>query len=103
MDLLLQARQEADAGSLDKALDSCRAHLSVSEPTAGAYSLLGVIHQARQERTEAIECFRRALYLDPQQEEALFHLMLLHQEDGNEAVALRLRERLGRKTFGGKA
>lgn len=103
VDLLLRARQEADAGVLDKALETCRAYLSVSEPSAVAYSLLGVIQQARQEKTEAIECFRRALYLDPQHEEALIHLPLLYQESGNEAAARRLRERLARKTPGGKA
>lgn len=94
VDFLIQARQEADAGLLDKALQTCRAHLSVTEPSAHAYSLLGVIHQARHEQTEAIECFRRALYLDPQHEEALLHLMLLSQERGNEAEASRLRRRL---------
>jgi chemotaxis protein methyltransferase WspC len=102
-DLLLQARQEADAGLLDKALQTCQAHLSVAQPSAGAYSLLGVVHQARQEKSEAVQCFRRALYLDPQHEEALVHLMFLYQEGGNEAAATRLRRRLERKTGGDKA
>jgi chemotaxis protein methyltransferase WspC len=102
-DLLLQARQEADAGALDKALQICRAHLAVAEPSAHAYSLLGIIHQARQEKTESIECFRRALYLDPHHEEALLHLLLLYQESGKEAAALRLRRRLRRKAAGGEA
>jgi len=102
-DRLLQARQEADSGALDKALQTCQAHFSVAEPSASAYSLLGVIHQARQDKTKAAECFRRALYLDPQHEEALLHLMLLSQEGGNEAEAMRLRQRLGRKTAGGEA
>ncbi|MGH7170642.1 MAG: tetratricopeptide repeat protein, partial [Gemmataceae bacterium] len=103
VDLLIQARHEANAGTLDKALQTCQAHLSVVEPSAHAYSLLGVIHQARQEKAEAIACFRRALYLDPQHQEALLHLMLLYQESGNEAAAMRLRQRLERKTAGGKA
>lgn len=103
MDLLLQARQEADAGALEKALQTCQAHLSVAKPSAGAYSLLGVIHQARRERSESIACFRRALYLDPQHDEALLHLLLLYQEEGNEAAAARLRRRLERKSAGGDA
>jgi chemotaxis protein methyltransferase WspC len=102
-DLLLQARREADAGSLDKALQSCQAHLVVAKPSAPAYGLLGIIYRARQERPKAIDCFRRALYLDPQYEEALLHLLLLYQEEGNEPAALRLRRRLERKTAGGKA
>lgn len=102
-DLLRQARREADAGSLDKALQTCQAHLAVAEPSADAYSLLGVIHQARRERSKAVACFRQALYLDPVHEEALLHLLLLYQESGNEAAALRLRRRLERKTAGGKS
>lgn len=101
VDLLLQARQEADAGSLDKARQTCQAHLAAAGPSAPGYSLLGVIHQARREKTEAAECFRRALYLDPHHEEALLHLLLLYQEDGNDAAALRLRRRLERKIAGG--
>jgi chemotaxis protein methyltransferase WspC len=101
-DLLLRARREADAGSLDKALQTCQAHLAIAEPSADAYSLLGIIHQARQERSEAVECFRQALYLDPQHEESLLHLLLLYQENGDEAAALRLRRRLERKAAGGK-
>lgn len=101
VDLLLQARQQADSGALDKALQTCRTHLAGAGPSAHAYSLLGVIHQARREKSEAAECFRRALYLDPQHEEALLHLLLLYQEDGNDAAATRLRRRLERKTAGG--
>lgn len=101
-DLLVQARREADAGALDKALQTCQAHLAVAGPTADASSLLGIIHQARQEKSEAIACFRQALYLDPQHEEALLHLLLLYQANGNEAAALRLRRRLERKAAGGK-
>jgi len=102
LDRLAQAREEADAGALDKALQSCQAHLSVAKPSADAYSLLGVIHQARKERMQAIDCFRKALYLDPQHEEALLHLLLLYQESGDEAAAKLLRRRLDRKAGGGK-
>jgi chemotaxis protein methyltransferase WspC len=96
LDRLVQARQEADAGTLDKALQSCQAHLSVAKPSADAYSLLGVIQQARKERRQAIDCFRKALYLDPQHEEALLHLLLLYQECGDEAAAELLRRKLDR-------
>jgi chemotaxis protein methyltransferase WspC len=103
VDRLAQARREADAGTLDKALQSCQAHLAVAKPSADAYSLLGVIHQARKEQTQAVACFRKALYLDPQHEEALLHLLLLHQESGDEAAANLLRLRLDRKPAGGKS
>jgi chemotaxis protein methyltransferase WspC len=103
VDLLEKARREADAGSLGEALQTCQAHLANARPSAHGYSLLGVIHQARREKIKAAECFRRALYLDPQHEEALLHLLLLYQEDGNEAAAMRLRRRLERKVTGGEA
>jgi chemotaxis protein methyltransferase WspC len=102
VDRLAQARQEADSGALDKALQGCQAYLSVAKPSADAYSLLGIIHQARKERTQAIDCFRKALYLDPQHEEALLHLLLLYQESGEEDAAKLLRRRLDRKAAGGK-
>jgi chemotaxis protein methyltransferase WspC len=102
VDRLAQARQQADAGTLDQALQICQTHLSVAKPSAEAYSLLGVIHQARKERKQAAECFRKALYLDPQHEEALLHLSLLYQEDGNETAAKLLRRRLDRKAARGE-
>lgn len=102
VDGISKARQEADAGMLDKALESCLAHLSVSEPSAEAFSLLGVIHQARKERKQAADCFRKALYLDPEHEEALLHLLLLYQESGDEAAAELLRRRLDRNAAGGE-
>ncbi|HEY7329270.1 MAG TPA: CheR family methyltransferase [Gemmataceae bacterium] len=102
LDRLAQARQEADVGMLDKALQSCQEHLSIAKPSADAYSLLGVILQARKERKQAVECFRKALYLDPQHDEALLHLSLLYQESGDEAAAKLLRRRLERKGAGGE-
>jgi chemotaxis protein methyltransferase WspC len=101
-DRLRQARAEADAGDLGRALELCLAHLAVAGPSGDGYCLLGVIHQARQERTEAAACFRKALYLEPRHGEALLHLMLLHQEIGDGAAADRLRRRLERNAAGGE-
>jgi chemotaxis protein methyltransferase WspC len=91
----MRARAEADAGALTAALASGRAHIAALGPSANAYSLLGVIHQARTETDEAINCFRKALYLEPAHAEALLHLMLLYQERGDRRAADRLRRRLG--------
>jgi chemotaxis protein methyltransferase WspC len=92
----------ADAGKLDEALASCRAHLAAAGPSADLYGLMGVIHQARHERAEAGQCFRKALYLDPGHADALTHLLLLSEEDGDAAAADRLRRRLRRATAGGE-
>jgi chemotaxis protein methyltransferase WspC len=101
-DLLARARRQADAGDLDAALASCRAHAAEAGASADLYSLMGVIHQAREEAGAAAGCFRKALYLEPGHREALTHLMLLHQHQGRTDAAALLRLRLERSTAGGE-
>jgi chemotaxis protein methyltransferase WspC len=103
LDFLGQARQQADSGQLADALGSCQAHLVRCGPSAALFSLMGVIHQARHDRDEAGRCFRKALYLQPDHPEALLHLMLLCQEQGDGAQAALLRLRLARIAPGGEA
>ncbi len=100
-DLLIRARSEANAGALETALATCKTHLSTAEPSAAAYSLLGLIHRARQEKAEAEACFRKALYLDPLHEESLMHLLLLAQESGDGQSVGRYQGRLARLSQGG--
>jgi chemotaxis protein methyltransferase WspC len=64
--------------------------------TADAFSLLGVIQQARGDRAAAVAAFRKALYLDPAHREALTHAMLLADQQGDARRAAVLRERLAR-------
>src|SRR5262249_2637629 len=98
---LRTARDLADAGELDAALALCRERLDAGETTAELYALLAVLHQARHADDEARRCFQRALYLDPRHEDALVHLLLLHERQGDaEQVAL-LRRRLERLARGG--
>jgi chemotaxis protein methyltransferase WspC len=97
-ELIARARAQADAGALREAFASCQAHLAVAGPSADAYSLLGVIHQARKEPAEAAAAFRKALYLEPGHADALLHLMLLSSEIGDHDGASRLRQRLARTT-----
>lgn len=96
IDFLRRARQEADSGRLNDALNSCQEQLTRFGPSADLYSLMGVIHQARREKDQAVRCYRQALYLEREHPEALAHLMLLVQEQGDEAQAERLRRRLDR-------
>jgi chemotaxis protein methyltransferase WspC len=93
---LTRARQEADRGRLAEALASCQEQLAHFGPSADLYSLMGVVHQARREKEQAVHCYQRALYLEPEHAEALTHLILLSQERGDEAQAERLRRRLNR-------
>jgi len=95
---LLRARRLADANQLDAALAECQ-RLIDAGPTADAFSLQGVIHQARGQSVAAAEAFRKALYLDPNHREALAHSLAL-ADDSRAAV---LRDRLARLGPGGDA
>jgi chemotaxis protein methyltransferase WspC len=102
-DLLARARQQADAGEIDAALGTCRALQAAAGPSAELYSLLGVLHQVRQESAEALACFRKALYLKPDHHEAMTHLMLLYEQMGNRTAAAQLRRRLEQAAAGGES
>jgi chemotaxis protein methyltransferase WspC len=97
-----RARRLADAGALTEALAECQAELARGAPSAELFSLLGLVHQARQERAEAERCYLKALYLQPDHRDALLHLMLLYREDGDQARAELLRRRLARVDGGEK-
>jgi chemotaxis protein methyltransferase WspC len=99
-DALAQARQLADAGQFNEALESCRDREAAGVPSADLFGLMGVIHLARHDRDEALRSFRKALYLRPDHPEALRHLMLLHLERGEESQAALLRRRLERAAPG---
>jgi chemotaxis protein methyltransferase WspC len=96
MDRLAEARRLADSGALAPAIAACLAELQQAGPSADAYSLLGILRQAAHEEDEAGRCFQKALYLDPDHEEALEHLLLWCQARGDQAQAERLRQRLAR-------
>jgi chemotaxis protein methyltransferase WspC len=100
VDLLAQARQQADRGHLDLALATCGTILSQSGPSAPLFCLMGVLHQARHEKDEAMCCFQSALYLEPAHRDSLTHLMLLCQEQGDHPQEARLRRRLDRSAGG---
>jgi chemotaxis protein methyltransferase WspC len=103
VDLLAQARRQADAGHLDEALAICQAHLKRCGPSPDLFGLMGVLHQARRVNAEAAQCFQWALYLDPGHRESLTHLMLLCREQGDHRQAERLRRRLERVAPEGEA
>jgi chemotaxis protein methyltransferase WspC len=99
---LARARRLADAGRLDEALAECQSHLKGAGPSADAYSLLGVLQQARGDASAAAASFRKALYLAPDHREALTHAMLLSAQRGDAAQSAALRERLLRADPGGE-
>jgi chemotaxis protein methyltransferase WspC len=76
------ARSLADHGQFDEAIALCDAHLGAHGPSAPAFCLLGVIHDAAGRVDEAESCYRKALYLEPRYEEAVTHLALLVERRG---------------------
>jgi chemotaxis protein methyltransferase WspC len=92
---LMTARQLADAGKLDEAAAICEANLSANGPTAQAYYLLGLVHDARNDPL-AVEFYRKALYLEPDHYETLIQMALLAAKNGDTAKARAFKRRAER-------
>ncbi|MBX9623140.1 MAG: hypothetical protein K2X82_04945 [Gemmataceae bacterium] len=89
------ARSLADAGRLDEARAAAERALAAA-PSAGLFSLLGVVHAAAGRTADAAGAFRKALYLDPNQPEALAHMAVLADRRGDSGAAAGFRRRLAR-------
>ena len=95
------ARTLVSQSRLDEAAALCDEHLRVHGPSAAAYCLLGGVHDAGGKGDEAEACYRKALYLDPRDEEAVTQLALLVERRGGAEEAQVLRNRARRLSAGG--
>lgn len=95
-DALADATKLADQGRLDEAKRLCNDYLRTQPSSAHALHLLGLIHDAQGDAARAGDCYRKALYLDPQHQEALLHLAYLLEKQGELNAAQRLQQRAGR-------
>ena len=96
--LVRKARRLADEGRLEEAEKICKEVVSCFS-NASAYYLLGVVYEASHRQEMAESMFRKAIYLAPDHAEALVHLALHIERQGNvdEAASLRRRaERAGK-------
>lgn len=93
---LQEARQLADAGQITKVRECCEGHLQQHGPSPEAYYLLGLVSDTSGDQTEAARNYRKAVYLDPHHAEALLHLALIVEADGDIDAARRLRLRAQR-------
>ncbi len=84
------ARQLADTGRLHEARAICEAYLGTDGLSAPAYYLLGLVEDALGNSRRAAECYRKAIYLDPDHAESLSHLALLSETEGDRQSAKRL-------------
>ncbi len=93
---LAEAARLADLGRLEDAGKVCAAHVRAHGTSAQACYLLGLIRNAAGAPTDAVQHFRKALYLDPNHYESLAHLTLLLDKQGDVSGAQVLRKRLQR-------
>ncbi len=93
---LSEAQRLADLGRIGEAVRACEAELRQGAASVAAWRLLGVLREAENNPSRAVDCYRKALYLDPADAETLDHLALLLQRQGDVAGAGRVRERARR-------
>jgi chemotaxis protein methyltransferase WspC len=86
----------ADAGRLADAVKLGESAIHARDASAELLALVGTTYDAMRDEARAEACYRRALYLDPSQADALLHLALLMERRGDGASATRLRVRARR-------
>jgi chemotaxis protein methyltransferase WspC len=101
-DWIERARQLADQGKLAEALAHCEHHLRSQAASAETFHLVGLLHDAAGRVSEAAVHYRKALYLDPQHREALVHLAVVLQKEGDARGAQRLLVRANRQSGRGE-
>ncbi|MFQ5381117.1 MAG: CheR family methyltransferase [Dehalococcoidia bacterium] len=90
------AGELANSGRLKEAASLCEAWMRENGPSARAYFILGLIRGTEGDGAGADDCFRKALYLEPDHYEALVHLALLKEQQGDSVAALLLKRRTRR-------
>ena len=93
---LEQARKLADLGQLNEAANICETYLKENNTSVEAYILLGEVYQGKGMEKNAEQCFQKAIYLAPNNYDALLHLTLLTEHRGDIAKAAVLRQRIQR-------
>lgn len=94
--LLDTARQLADQGYLNKALELCEKYLNDDPFHVQAHFLTGLIWNALNDEARAEEYFNKTIYLDPNHREAMSHLAFIMEHQGHHNKAEHLRQRAQR-------
>ena len=92
---LAAARQLADGGKLDEAATICESHIQRQGPSAQAFYLLGLVRDASGD-PQALDYYRKALYLEPDHYETLLQMALLLEKNGDSASARQFKRRARR-------
>jgi chemotaxis protein methyltransferase WspC len=94
--LLAQARRQADQGDYQGAAATCEAALAADPQSADAYFILGILSERQHKPGVADGYWRRCVYLKPDHYDALCHLALLAEQNGDAPQAAALRQRAAR-------
>jgi chemotaxis protein methyltransferase WspC len=89
-----QVQSLADAGHLEEAIHLCKTHLKTDRINPKVYKLLGNLYQAVQNYGQSELYFKKAIYLEPNDDESLLHLALIKTAQGDTSGADRLYQRL---------
>jgi len=89
------ARQLADAGRLQDAAEICERYLGSDSDSAQGWYLLGLIRDATG-NPNAMDCYRKALYLKPDHYETLLQMAMWLQKNGESARARTFKARAER-------
>ena len=95
-DSLKQVQELADQGQLKEAVKACESILVEHSDSAQANYLMGLLCESLGDDRLAEQMFRKAVYLDPNHEEALVHLSLQAERIGNAGDAESYRRRAKR-------
>jgi chemotaxis protein methyltransferase WspC len=90
------AARLADQGRLAEAAKQCENFLRAHGPSEKAYYLLGLVRDSLGRTAEAVGFYRKALYLNPRHHDALLHLALLLEKQGDTNGSRVLNDRAAR-------
>ena len=96
LSLLQKAKDLADQGQLNEAVKLCETYLTEHPLSAEAYLLCGQVYQAMGNNAQAEQHFKKTVYLEPNHYEALIHLALIKECQGDLEQAAILRQRVQR-------
>jgi len=95
-DPLRRVTELADRGRIEEAVSICESYLCKDRESSRAYYLLGVLSESSGDEQRAERMLRKAVYLEPDHEEALAHLSLLAERKGDTRAAEAFRRRMRR-------
>ncbi|MCC6677743.1 MAG: hypothetical protein IT436_11410 [Phycisphaerales bacterium] len=97
------ARELADAGSIERAEAMIRSIIARRGPSAPALELLGMIRMSVNDADSAKRMFEQAVYLEPGRSGALLQLALISERSGDERRAASYWDRAQRASPSGRS